>query len=147
MAGEDLAHARKASGTAQLFEQLARRVLERRHCGDLHASQWSALRYFERAGRQSATVIGLSRYLGNTSGSTSRTAKSLVDRGLLTVSRAAHDGRAVTFSLTETGRLMLAEDPLNEFASLLGRLPEEDLDTLSRSLDILAMQLEEMRGS
>lgn len=145
MADPDPAQTRRAGGTAQLFEQLARRVLERRHGDDLHASQWSALRYFRRAGRRAATVIGLSRYLGNTSGSTSRTAKSLVERNLLSVAPALHDGRAVTFSLTEEGERRLAEDPLNDIAAVLSTLPDDDLQELARLLDTIDSRLRELR--
>ncbi|MEM9234475.1 MAG: MarR family transcriptional regulator [Pseudomonadota bacterium] len=145
MADQDPSPLRRASGTAQLFEQLARRVLERRHSRDLHASQWSALRYFSRAGRRAATVIGLSRYLGNTSGSTSRTAKSLVDRTLLSVEQAAHDGRSVTFSLTEEGRKYLQNDPLNDLTHVLSLLSEEELAELSRLLDKVDGRLRQSR--
>ncbi|WP_158548675.1 MarR family winged helix-turn-helix transcriptional regulator [Parvularcula marina] len=145
MADFDPAQQRRASGTAQLFEQLARRVLERRNGDDLHASQWSALRYFSRAGRHAATVIGLSRYLGNTSGSTSRTAKSLVERGLLSVQPAAHDGRAVTFSLTEEGNRRLEEDPLHDLSGVLTHLDETEIAEFSRILDKINSQLRHLR--
>lgn len=145
MADIDPAQQRRASGTALLFEQLARRILERRNGNDLHASQWSALRYFRRAGRQSATVIGLSRYLGNTSGSTSRTAKSLVERHLLTVEPAQHDGRAVTFGLTEEGLRLLDQDPLNDLSTILMQFSDEDVAQLSRLLDKIDTELRQLR--
>ncbi|WOI52800.1 MarR family winged helix-turn-helix transcriptional regulator [Parvularcula sp. LCG005] len=132
---------RRARGTAQLFEQVARRILEKRHRDDLHAAQWSALRYFQRAGRQTANVIGLSQYLGNTSGSTSRTARSLVDRALLTVSPAEHDARSVTFRLTPEGEATLAEDPMLEIAAILDTLPPQELALLSKTLDTIQTEL------
>ena len=137
---------RRAQGTAQLLEQLARRLLEKRGQKDLHAAQWSALRYFARAGRRTANIIGLSRYLGNTSGSTSRTARSLVDRDLLTVAASPHDARSVTFSLTEDGRQMLNDDPVHELAEILETLSQEDLLRLGDILDQLETRLAERRG-
>lgn len=138
-------HQRRANGVARLFEQLARRVLERRNGDDLHASQWSALRYFSRAGRKAATISGLSRYLGNTTGSTSRSARTLVERGLLDVSKAEHDGRSVTFVLTEEGKARLKNDPLTDFTAVLMDLDEEELRTLARQMDQLATSLAERR--
>lgn len=135
-------HFRRAYGTAQLFEQLARKVLERRSHHDLHASQWSALRYFSRASRGASNVSGLSRFLGNTSGSTSRTAKSLVEKGYLKTEPAAHDGRAVSISLTEDGRQRLADDPLHDLSKILAEaLSPEDLAELGRILDQLGERL------
>ena len=143
---EDYGHnRRRAAGTALLFEQAARRLLEKRHPHDLHAAQWSALRYFARAGRRTANVIGLSRYLGNTSGSTSRTAKSLVDRGLLAVSPSDHDARSVMFTLTDKGHEVLKDDPLNELAEILAALSLEDIARLSQTLDIVMADLARRR--
>lgn len=141
MTNGDPGHFRRAYGAAQLFEQLARKVLERRSHDDLHASQWSALRYFSRAGRGAANVSGLSRYLGNTSGSTSRTAKSLVEKGYLKTEPAAHDGRALSISLTEDGERRLADDPLHDLSNVLADLPSEDLAELGRILDLIGERL------
>ncbi|MEM9422015.1 MAG: MarR family transcriptional regulator [Pseudomonadota bacterium] len=136
---------RRAAGAALLFEQAARRLLEKRYPHDLHAAQWSALRYFSRAGRRTANVIGLSRYLGNTSGSTSRTARSLVDRGLLAVSPSDHDGRSVMFSLTEEGQKVLIDDPLNELADIFAMLPSENMAQLSQALDFVMADITRRR--
>lgn len=137
---------RRAVGTALLFEQVSRRLSEMRHPTDLRAAQWSALRYFSRAGRRTANVIGLSRYLGNTSGSTSRTARSLVDRGLLAVLPSEHDARSVTFTVTEAGKDALAQDPLLELADILVSLPPEEMARLSETLDLIHIELPKRRS-
>ncbi len=136
---------RRALGTAQLLEHVARRLLERRDRQDLHPVQWSALRYFARAGRRTATVVGLSRYLGNTSGSTSRTVKVLVDRKLLEVTPSQYDGRSLTFSLTDAGWEALADDPLNEVAAALELLAADDLTGLSGILEQVFAELSRQR--
>lgn len=138
---------RRAQGVALLLEQVGRRLRERRGPDDLHPVQWSALRYFQRAGRRASTVVGLSRFLGNTAGPTSRTAKSLVDRGLLTVAPAEHDARSVTFALTETGRALLREDPLAAIASGLETMPGDDLARLAVLLEDVLQALDGLRGN
>lgn len=125
----------QARGVAGLLLQVSRRVQEKRAAGDLHAVQWSALRYLSRAGRRTATVAGLARYLDNTTGSASRTIKSLRDRGLIAPSRARHDARSVLFTLTPEGEETLADDPLNDVAASLAALDEADLARFASLLD------------
>lgn len=133
---------RRAGGVAQLLAQLSRRVLEKRHADDLHAAQWSALRYFARAGRRAATVMGLATFLGNTTGSASRTARSLVERGLVDAVPLREDARCITMVVTQRGRDALALDPLNDVTDALCELSEEELallgDVLDRLGDIIA---------
>ncbi|MEM9989356.1 MAG: MarR family transcriptional regulator [Pseudomonadota bacterium] len=146
MSNENEFEKRRAKGTAHLLEQVARRMHEKRYQKDLHAAQWAALRYFERSGRQTATVIGLSRYLGNTSGSTSRTARSLVDRNLLVVTPSKEDARSVTFTLTAEGHEMLKADPLHEVMEILTNLPPAELGPLSQALDMIQTDLHKRRA-
>lgn len=128
-----------------MLEQLSRRVLERRDTSDLHAAQWSALRYFSRSGERAANVAGLARYLGNTNGPASRTAKSLVERGLLTSTPARHDARSVVFSLTPDGHSALEKDPLHEIGVILEPLDEDKLAQLSECLDDIQRSLIDRR--
>ena len=136
---------RRAGGVAQLLAQLSRRVLERRDAEDLHAAQWSALRYFDRAGRRAATVMGLSTYLGNTTGSASRTVRSLTDRGLIVGEPLREDARSVGLTLTPRGRAMLERDPLNDVTDALCDLTEDDLARLGDLLDRLQQAIAERR--
>lgn len=126
---------RRAAGTAQLLVEMSRRVLEKRDANDLHAVQWSALRYFKRAGRRASTVMGLARYLGNTTGSASRTARSLLERGLISGETSRRDARSVVFSLTPAGETALGSDPLLEVAQALLILDSEELSALAETLD------------
>ena len=142
--GHDAAR-RRAAGVALLLVQLSRRVLEKRDADDLHAVQWSALRYFARAGRRSATVMGLATYLGNTTGSSSRTARSLVERGLVVAEPLREDARSVSHVLTAAGEAALAEDPLGEVAGALGTLDEAELSALASALGKVQAAIEEGR--
>nr|WP_246408540.1 MarR family transcriptional regulator [Parvularcula dongshanensis] len=126
--------------------QLSRQVLEKREVDDLHAVQWSALRYFQRAGRRASTVMGLSRYLGNTTGSASRTAKSLLDRGLIRGEPARHDGRSVLFSLTKAGQAALQRDPLLDVVAALSVLESDELALLGDLLDKVQVAMTEARN-
>lgn len=126
---------KQASGVAQLLMQLSRRVLEKRGVDDLHAVQWSALRYFSRAGRRAATVMGLANYLGNTTGSASRTVRSLVERGLIEGNPLREDARSVVFTLTVAGVTALGKDPLNDITDALSSLDERELTQLADTMD------------
>ena len=142
----DDAARRRAGGVAQILVQLSRRVLERRDAEDLHAAQWSALRYYARAGRRSANVMGLATYLGNTTGSASRTVRSLVERGLIARTPLREDARSTYLALTPAGEATLANDPLNEVTDAIASLSAADLDRLGDALDAVSQSLAASRG-
>ena len=132
---------RKARGLALLLEQSARLIYDQRHPNDLHAVQWSALRYFSRAGERARNVAGLSRYLGVTSAPASRTAASLLKRGLVSVSPSPDDSRSRVYDLTAAGTEMLKQDPINRVSDLLVGLSPEEQALLARVLDRICAAL------
>lgn len=134
---------RKARGIALLLEQTARLVYDDKQPKSLHAVQWSALRFLERAGEQSRNVAGLARYLGVTSGPASRTAGSLVSRGLARMTDSPHDSRTKIISLTQEGQEKLREDPLNRAALIIQDLSDEEMTALAMALDKLHARLSE----
>ena len=136
---------RRASGVAQTLLRLARLLQEKRDSGDLHAVQWAALRYFDRAGRRAATVQGLARYLGNTSGSASRTVRSLLERDLIAGSPLREDARSTSFALTPKGEAALSRDPMLDLAAVVARLEDRDMATLGTLLDEIQTALERQR--
>ncbi|MGV6819269.1 MAG: MarR family winged helix-turn-helix transcriptional regulator [Parvularcula sp.] len=146
MADQAARQKRQAQGVAQLLEQVSRRVLEQRGVDDLHAAQWSALRYFSRAGRRAANVAGLARYLGNTAAPASRTARSLVDRGLLESAPSPHDARSMVFTLTTAGHDCLARDPLGNLAVIAADLPSDRLARLGECLEYIHMSLDHQKS-
>ena len=130
---------------AQTFLQLARRVQEKRTGDDLHAVQWAALRYLARAGRRTATVQGLARYLSNTSGSASRTIKSLQERGLVEGVPLREDARSTSYALTAFGEETLGRDPLLELAAAVSTLEPARVAKLADLLDQVQAALERQR--
>ena len=131
---------------AQTLSQLARQLQEKRDGEDLHAVQWAALRYFSRAGRRAATVQGLARFLGNTSGSASRTVRSLLERDLIEGQPLREDARSTTFSVTRAGRAALRRDPLLDLAQAIASLEDEQMATLGTLLDEVQTALERQRA-
>lgn len=132
---------RRAKAIALLLEQTARLVYDEKQPKDLHAVQWSALRFLERAGESSRTVAGIARYLGVTSGPASRTAASLVARGLARMEESPVDSRSKVIHLTDLGHVALLHDPLNRCASVLEELSEEESAALANALNKLHARL------
>lgn len=141
--GQAIKPDRRARAIALLLEQTARLVYDEKQPKALHAVQWSALRYLERAGEQSRNVAGLARYLGVTSGPASRTAASLVSRGLASMCESPHDSRTRIIDLTDKGKDVLAGDPLNRCAMIVQDLSEEEISALAMALDKLHARLSE----
>jgi DNA-binding MarR family transcriptional regulator len=132
---QDKASSRQKRGIALLLEQSARLVYDQRDLHSLHQVQWSALRYFARAGGKTNNVAGLAKYLGVTTAPASRTAASLVKRGLTVSSPSPEDSRSRHFTVTHAGRALLEEDPLNRVSDILGHLSQEELTALAFALD------------
>lgn len=123
---------RKLLAIASLYEQVARAIYEDRGPNALHPAQWSALRFFGRAGGEARTVTGLARFLGVTLGPASRAASSLERRGLIASKRNPADGRSVLFDLTPLGAENLRNDPLQRLATALKRLNDDELEDFQR---------------
>ncbi len=139
MAGSDPAQAtplnRRTRGISLLIEQAARLIYDQKHPQALHPVQWSALRFFSRAGGQTRNVAGLAKYLGVTSGPASRTASSLLKRQLVTVSPSQLDSRSKIYELSAEGFDLLEHDPIHRVSRLLSDLSDEELTTLAHALD------------
>jgi len=94
------------------LERLTRLVRAGEHGGALNPAQWEALRYLARANRFSNSPGGLTRFLGSTKGTVSQTLKALERKGLIAKTKRAHEKRSVCLELTQSGKVMLASDPL-----------------------------------
>jgi len=130
-----VAEKHQARGIAHLLEQVGRALGALCLAHDLHPVQWSALRYFARAGRQARTVSGLANYQGTTLAPASRTVASLVRRGYLSVETDPVDRRRRTHDLTDTGRDALSKDPISVVEESLGRLTPNEQDNMTRGLE------------
>ena len=108
----------------------------------MQAAQWSALRYFGKAGERARNVVGLARYQGTNPGTASRTIGTLVRRGLLAVVVSPDDKRARIVSLTEAGRTLLTQDPLFVVETAIAAMPPEAQEGLATGLrDLLGRLL------
>lgn len=82
----------------------------------LNPAQWEALRYVARSNRFSRSPAALADYLGSTRGTVSQTLIALEDKGLIAREPNPKDRRSLELVITETGRSMLANDPLIDLA-------------------------------
>jgi DNA-binding MarR family transcriptional regulator len=96
---------------AELALQLGRAAYGESSAESLTPAQWMALRFFARANRFSRTVSAFAEFHSTTRGTASQTVKSLVERGYLTRTRSARDGRSTTFTLTDKARRQMTGDP------------------------------------
>ena len=115
--------------------------------GELTPAQWMALRFFARANRFSRTPSAFSEFHATTRGTASQTVKSLVALGLLERHRSDTDRRSVRYDPTPAGHAVLARDPLTALVRALGRLPQEDLLRLRRSLATAAEDVAQVRDA
>lgn len=126
---------------ANLLEQTARAIYDRRGPMEIHPGQWAALRFFARANRAASTVAGLARYLGVTAAPASRAVTALRRQGLVTTEKNANDRRSSTVILTEQGQALLAEDPMHRLARAITGLEPAERALLGRLLAELSDRL------
>lgn len=140
---------RNGKSVALLFEQISRSIYEGRSAEALHPAQWAALRFFAKANRSARTATGLARYLGVTVAPASRTAATLVSRGLAIVEKSAEDARSRIFTLTAEGQKALRSDPINRLNRAVNKLDPKDgerfADLLDQIYDNLTKQNEAAR--
>ena len=128
-------------GLAMLLEQTARSIYEKRAPTDIHPGQWSALRFFARAGRKARTVAGLANYLGVTRGPASRATSALAKRGFLSSGENKDDRRSPIFTLTKKGRGVLKDDPIKRLARVISKMENGEKKVLVESLNTLYTSL------
>lgn len=124
-------------GLAQLLEQTARSIYDRRSPQDIHPGQWSALRFFEQGSAPARTVNGLARYLGTTSAPASRAIAALQRKGFIQAAPHPTDRRSQIYSLTDLGQATLTGDPVNRLARAIAQLPSERQEALADALEQL----------
>lgn len=132
---------RKYYGLASLYEHVGRAIYNKQGRADLQPAQWSALRFFQRAGANARTVSGLAKYLGVTMGPASRTARALERRGLLTSETNPEDARSSLFSLTTDGASQLKADPQIRLVAALETLEPAELKALIDSVTKISSYL------
>lgn len=126
---------------AELALQLGRAAYGETPAHDLTPAQWMALRFFARANRFSRTVSAFADFHATTRGTASQTVKSLVQRGFLTRTRSARDGRSATFDLTEKSRRRLDVDPFEQVVRAAHSLSPTQRDRTANGLRGILQQL------
>ncbi len=123
---------------AELLEIASRILHSRGYRHDLYPAQWVALRFLSdgKPGRRTAT--DLARYQGLANGPVSRTVRTLIGKGLIRKSKEQPRGRAEWLELTEAGRALLADDPLEDVRKALSGLTGEQIEAMAIGLEAVA---------
>lgn len=133
-----------ARATAEVMAQVLRTTSSLAFSDGLNPAQWAALRYFAQAAQAAGSVVAFARYRGTTKGTASQTIAALLKKGLLERERSVTDRRTVSLSLTDQGRAMLENDPLNELAAAMAGLSDDEHRVMEGALNHL---LRELRAS
>lgn len=126
---------------AALVEQLGRQVQNLCFTKELAPVQWSALRYFAKAGHAARTVSGLAVYTGVNVSSASRTIQLLLSKRLVSTETDLVDNRVRVVSLSDAGRELLNRDPLAELAAAFDVLDAEEQTVLRDLLEKVLFEL------
>jgi len=112
---------------AELLVHLGRLARCETGAARLTPAQWACLRFFARANDSTRTPSGFAAFQATTRGTASQVIKSLKARGLLARRRSDQDRRSVRFDLTDSGAMMLEQDPLGDLVEVIGALdaPEQ----------------------
>jgi len=123
-------------GVLELLCRLGRAMHCMQFSQGLNPAQWEALRYLARANRYSRTPSALAEFLGTTKGTASQTVKALHSKGHVRRRPEPADGRACRLEITETGRAMLHQDPMQDVAAALSSTGLDMVSTAA-GLDLL----------
>lgn len=113
----------------------------------LTAAQWTCLRFFARATRNSCTPSAFARFQATTRGTASQIIKTLEGKGLIARRRSETDKRSVLFQVTEAGRAVLSDDPLGELVFAIDRLDPAMREVFLAALSHVAEGLGALRGT
>ncbi len=130
-----------ALAIAALVEQLGRQVQNLCFTRELAPVQWSALRYFAKAGPAARTVSGLAAYTGVNASSASRTIQLLLAKGLVRTETDLGDCRIRVVSLSREGADLLQRDPLAALAAALHTLDDGEQAVLRDLLEKVLFKL------
>ena len=135
-----------ARATAEVIAQVLRTTSSLAFSNGLYPAQWAAMRYFAQAAPNARSVVAFARYHRTTKGTASQTIAALLKKGLLDRQRSERDRRTVALELTEQGRALLNDDPLNELAYAVSLLENEEHRVLAQGLDKILRVLVERRA-
>jgi DNA-binding MarR family transcriptional regulator len=129
-----------APALAELMLILVRDVQSRAFAKGLNPAQWSALRFLAEANPTARTVTGFAQAHRTTPGTATQTIAALVRKGYVARVPLRHDRRSARLDLTEAGRALLDDDPLEVLAATIRDLPAQQQLTLADILSSLAQK-------
>lgn len=109
---------------AELIEQINLLIYSSNVARGLKPSQWAALRFFDQASPNVKSVSGFAEMNFTTNGSASQTITTLVSKKFLERIPDETDGRRHSLQVTKLGKKLLADDPINTLAGVIGGLPD-----------------------
>ncbi len=131
---------------AELLVHMGRAACSEDGRSALTAAQWTCLRFLARANSPSRTPSAFARFQGTTRGTASQIVKSLEGPGLILRARAERDRRSTRFDVTETGRVMLDNDPLRGLIGVIAAIDGRERDRFLETLLRLASGLASLRA-
>ena len=117
----------------EVFQEVARHIADKIFQGAYQGLTHPQFFMLKRLGKGSSTVSEMAEYLGVSLSAITSMADRLVKTGYVSRKRSEHDRRLVWLELTDTGREVMEETTSRRreiINGLLGRLPEEDLESL-----------------
>ncbi|MEJ6395934.1 MarR family transcriptional regulator [Gymnodinialimonas sp. 2305UL16-5] len=130
---------------AELLVHVARAARSEDGKSELTAAQWTCLRFFARANRDTRTPSNFASFQATTRGTASQIIKSLEKRGVIVRRQSDRDKRSVCFDLTQAGRDILVKDPLSDLMRVIDDLSVEERNRFLKTLSRLASTLAEAR--
>jgi DNA-binding MarR family transcriptional regulator len=131
---------------SRLLDRIGRMARGLQYCHGLNPAQWDSLRFVAQANRFSRTPGALAVFLGTTKGTASQTLNALEKKGYLKRVLDPEDKRVRHIEITENGKALLAEDPLNCLDLAIERLPEEVVGTMKQGLNALCANMQSRCG-
>ena len=122
-------------GLARLIEQVGKAAYNLGYTDGLNPAQWAALRYFSESTSGRKTVTGFASFQGTTKGTASQTISALVRKELLERQADTVDRRVHKLILTQKGKDLLQQDPLEQLALSLDVLDQEDRWALANMME------------
>lgn len=125
---------------AQLLASMAAKIHIAGYKEGLQPVHWVALRYFSVCSENAATVMQFAAHHQSTKGTASTTISLLVKKGLLQRLPVVGDKRSHRVKLTDHGRQMLKNDPLNQLETIMTKWDQDTQVTLASALGSLLKQ-------
>ncbi|GEO81085.1 MarR family winged helix-turn-helix transcriptional regulator [Pararhodospirillum oryzae] len=134
-------HSCTSRAVAELLTQVGRLAHSRGFTGGLNPAQWMALRYFSQANESVATVMKFAEHYGSSRGTASQSISALVRKGYLARQPSRGKKSSHVLALTEAGRALIAQDPINHLIDGIEGLPDSKKPVFAESLEFLIRYL------